>query len=368
MRNLITILISLLIGVTIGKYVISSKDNISSENKPEQTIKNKIKWKMASTFPSSLAQIGTLGVRLEDRLKTVSDGNLQIKFFEPGALVPALEVFDAVSSGATDAGWSTPGYWAGKIPALPLFSAVPFGPPASEYMAWIYHGGGLKLFQEIYARHNIHGILCGIIPPEASGWFRNEIKSTEDLTGLKMRFFGLGAQVMEKIGVSTQLIAGGDIFPALELGTIDATEFSMPAIDLELGFYQVAKHYYFPGWHQQSTFLELLINLDKWNSMPEAWQTLFQELAREYSRRSAELALEKAEQALRALISEGAIVSKLSPREKDVWINSLPPLGEDWVRRYERKGLPAKRVVVDLMNGLRAKGIEPMRAWDSEVK
>ncbi len=267
MRNLITILISLLIGVTIGKYVISSKDNISSENKPEQTIKNKIKWKMASTFPSSLAQIGTLGVRLEDRLKTVSDGNLQIKFFEPGALVPALEVFDAVSSGATDAGWSTPGYWAGKIPALPLFSAVPFGPPASEYMAWIYHGGGLKLFQEIYARHNIHGILCGIIPPEASGWFRNEIKSTEDLTGLKMRFFGLGAQVMEKIGVSTQLIAGGDIFPALELGTIDATEFSMPAIDLELGFYQVAKHYYFPGWHQQSTFLELLINLDKWNSL-----------------------------------------------------------------------------------------------------
>ena len=134
-------------------------------------------------------------------------------------------------------------------------------------MAWIYHGGGLELFQEIYARHNIHGILCGIIPPEASGWFRNEIKSTDDLTGLKMRFFGLGAQVMEKIGVSTQLIAGGDIFPALELGTIDATEFSMPAIDLELGFYQVAKHYYFPGWHQQSTFLELLINMEKWNSL-----------------------------------------------------------------------------------------------------
>ena len=119
-----------------GAGIIASATNLSAP----AIAKDKIKWKMASTFPSSLAQIGTLGVRLEDRLKTVSDGNLQIKFFEPGALVPALEVFDAVSSGATDAGWSTPGYWAGKIPALPLFSAVPFGPPASEYMAWIYHG------------------------------------------------------------------------------------------------------------------------------------------------------------------------------------------------------------------------------------
>ena len=124
-------------------------------------------------------------------------------------------------------------------------------------------------FEEIYAKHNIKGIICGVVPPEASGWFRKEIRTIEDMKGMKMRFFGLGAKVMEKIGVSTQLIAGGDIFPALERGVIDATEFSMPAVDLDLGFYQVAKHYYFPGWHQQSTLFELMVNMDKWNKLSD---------------------------------------------------------------------------------------------------
>ncbi|HIC77130.1 MAG TPA: TRAP transporter substrate-binding protein, partial [Candidatus Dadabacteria bacterium] len=222
---------------------------------------------MPSTFPGSLVQIGTLGVRFQNQIHLVSGGNMTIKFFEPSALVPALEIFDSVSSGAVDSGWSTAGYWAGKVPALQFFSAVPFGPSSSEYLSWVYFGGGIELYDEIYAKHNIKGVLCGIIAPEASGWFREEVKSLEDLKGLKMRFFGLGAKVMEKVGVSTQLLAGGDIYPALELGTIDAAEFSMPAIDLELGFYQIAKHYYFPGWHQQSTFLEFMVNLDKWNSL-----------------------------------------------------------------------------------------------------
>ncbi len=251
-------------------FIISCSDQgkKSNDNSNLDTTK-KVRWKMASTFPGSLTQLGTAGVRFQNQISKVSGKNIQIKFFEPGALVPALEVFDAVSSGSVDAGWSTPGYWAGKVSALPLFAAVPFGPSAQEYMAWIYYGGGKELFEEIYAEHNIKGIFCGVIPPEASGWFRKEINSIEDLKGMKMRFFGLGAKVMEKIGVSTQLTAGGDIFPALELGTIDATEFSMPAVDLDLGFYQVAKHYYFPGWHQQSTLQELMINMDKWNNLSE---------------------------------------------------------------------------------------------------
>ena len=205
----------------------------SEQSSEATTSDKKIRWKMASTFPGSLAQIGTLGVRLQDEVLKVSGGNINIKFFEPSALVPALEIFDAVSTGGIDAGWSTPGYWAGKVPALQLFSSVPFGPPASEYMSWVYFGGGKDFYEELYARHNIKGILCGIIPPEASGWFREEIKGPDDLKGLKMRFFGLGAKVMEKVGVSTQLLAGGDIYPALELGTIVSTELSMPAIDLE---------------------------------------------------------------------------------------------------------------------------------------
>lgn len=233
-----------------------------------------VRLKMASTYPSSLTQLGTLGKLLETNITEASGGDVQVKFFEPGALVPALEVFDAVKNGSVDAAWSTPGYWQGKEPALALFAAVPFGPSAGEFLAWLLYGGGEDQMQEIYAKHNIHSIICAVIAPEASGWFREEITSLDQLKGKKMRFFGLGAKVMQKIGVDTQLLAGADIYPALERGTIDATEFSMPAIDLNLGFYQVAKHYYFPGWHQQSTMFELMINKDKWDAMSDAQQSL----------------------------------------------------------------------------------------------
>ena len=195
----------------------------------------RVRWNMASWFPSNLTQLGTLGKSMVDRLDRISGGNIQIKFFEPNALIPAKECFDAVAAGSVDACWSTPGYWYGKEPALAMFAAVPFGPRAGEYLGWIYYGGGYELWDAIYEPHGLKSLPCGVIAPEASGWFRKEINSIEDLAGLKMRFFGLGAKVMEKIGVSTQLIAGGDIFPALERGSIDATEYSMPAIDLNLG-------------------------------------------------------------------------------------------------------------------------------------
>ncbi|KZB59981.1 MULTISPECIES: TRAP transporter substrate-binding protein [Thalassospira] len=232
----------------------------------------RVRWKMGSTYPGSLTQLGTLGKRVDDKIDEVSGGNIKIKFYEPGALVPALEVFDAVSTGSIDAAFSTPGYWAGKVPALQLFGSVPFGPQAGEYLAWVKFGGGQEIFDKLYAEHGIKSLFCGLIAPEASGWFSKEINTVEDLKGLKMRFFGLGAKVMEKLGVSTQLLSAGDIYPALELGTIDATEFSMPAIDLKLGFHQVAKYYYFPGWHQQSTFFDLMMNKEKWDALDKTQQ------------------------------------------------------------------------------------------------
>ena len=227
----------------------------------------KVRLKMGATFPSSLTQLGTLGKKLEENVNKISGGEIEMKYFEPGALVPALELFDAVKSGAVDAGWSTSGYWQGKEPALALFSAVPFGPSAAEYAAWLFNGGGEEMYQKIYERNGMHAMICGVIAPEASGWFREPLNSVTDLKGKKMRFFGLGAKVMQKLGVDTQLLAAADIYPALERGTIDATEFSMPAIDLNLGFYQIAKNYYFPGWHQQSTTFELIINKAKWDAM-----------------------------------------------------------------------------------------------------
>ena len=237
---------------------------------------DKLRWKMASWFPKSLTQLGTLGLHVTETLDRVSGGEIELKYYNPGDLVPPRECFDSVATGAVDACWSTPGYWYGKNSALAMFAAVPFGPQAAEYGAWIYFGGGQELMNEIYAEHGLYSLICGVIAPEASGWFREEINSVEDLKGLKMRFFGLGAKVMEKVGVSTQLIPGGDIFPALELGSIDATEYSMPAIDLNLGFYQIAKHYYFPGWHQQSTLFEVLMNKEKWEGLTDTQRALFE--------------------------------------------------------------------------------------------
>lgn len=254
-------------------FLLSSCANPSDNSIDANSSNKPAKFKMASTYPGSLDILGTMAKRFEAQIAIVSGGNIKFRFFEPGALSPALETFDAVSYGALDSAWSTPGYWSGKVPALQIFAAVPFGPDSPEYMAWFYNGGGKELFEEIYHEHNIHSIVCGISPPEASGWFKNEIKTLDDLKGIRMRFFGLGAIVMAKMGVSTQLLATGDIFPALELGTIDATEFSVPAVDQKLGFDKIARHYYFPGWHQQSTFFELMINLDRWNDLSAQQQT-----------------------------------------------------------------------------------------------
>jgi TRAP-type mannitol/chloroaromatic compound transport system substrate-binding protein len=171
--------------------------------------------------------------------------------------------------------WGQMSYWGAQV-IVNLFAAVPFGPGIPEYLAWVHHGGGLQLSREMFGKHGVYNIPCAIIPPEASGWFRREIKSVEDLKGLKMRFFGLGARAMNKLGVATQLLAPGDIFQALQLGTIDATEFSLPVMDQKLGFHQVAKFYYFPGWHQQATFLEFYINANKWKSLSDQHKAMIE--------------------------------------------------------------------------------------------
>jgi len=230
----------------------------------------KVRINLASAFPTSLPIVGEALPKLAKKVARASDGNVEIKVNEPGALVPALQAIQAASRGSVDAAWSTAGFFSGTDSAFDMFTAVPFGPGVGEYLAWMYYGGGLELAREMFAKHNVHYIPCGITPPEASGWFRKEIKSAQDLKGLKMRFFGLGAKVMEKMGVSTQLLAPGDIFQALQLGTIDATEFAMPVMDQKFGFYQVAKFYYFPGWHQQASILALVINQKKWDSLADS--------------------------------------------------------------------------------------------------
>lgn len=240
---------------------------------------DKLLLKTPVAFSTALPGLGTPIPRVAEEVALMSGGTLKMKVYEPGKLVPAFEILEAVSSGKINSGYTTAGYWAGKIPAAPLFSAVPFGPEAGEYMAWMYYGDGLTLYQRMYdeAGYNVKVLPCAVIAPETSGWFAKEINSPEDLKGLKMRFFGLGGKVMEKLGVATSLLPGGEIFPALEKGAIDATEFSMPAIDQRLGFHKVVKYNYFPGWHQQATVFELLINKDVWNEASEQHQHILAE-------------------------------------------------------------------------------------------
>ena len=228
---------------------------------------DKLLLKTPIAFSTALPGLGSPIPRVAEQVELMSGGTMRMKVYEPGKLVPPFEILDAVSSGKINSGYTTAGYWAGKIPAAPLFSAVPFGPEAGEYMAWLYYGNGLTLYQEMYdqAGYNVKVLPCAVIAPETSGWFAKEIAGVEDLEGLKMRFFGLGGKVMQKLGVATSLLPGGEIFPALEKGAIDATEFSMPAIDARLGFHKLVKFNYFPGWHQQATVFELLINKDVWN-------------------------------------------------------------------------------------------------------
>ena len=230
-------------------------------------------FEMTSAFGKNLPILGTAAVGFTEKVNSIST-EVEFEHFDPGELVAALEALDAVSSGSVDAAFTTAGYWQGKIPAASLFAAVPFGPEAGEFLAWMLYDDGHELFQRMYdeAGYNVHVIPCGIIAPETSGWFKNEINSLADLEGLNMRFFGLGAEVMQRLGVSTSLLAGGDIFPALERGAIDATEFSMPLIDQRLGFYNIAKFNYFPGWHQPATMFELLINKDRWEDLDEIAQ------------------------------------------------------------------------------------------------
>lgn len=235
----------------------------------------KTRLKIQSAFPKKIFVIGPGPYNVADTLKATTDGNVALKIFEPGALVAATKTYDATATGAIDGAWTTPGYHVSKDIAYAFFSAVPFGPRGGEYLAWMRYGGGQDLADELYGANGIKHLVCNMIPPETSGWFRSEVKSLAELKGIKMRFFGLGAKVMEKFGVSTQLLAGGDIYPALELGTIDATEFSMPAIDRDFGFYQIAKHNYFPGWHQQSTLGSMEINAKKYAKLSKEEQEAF---------------------------------------------------------------------------------------------
>jgi TRAP-type mannitol/chloroaromatic compound transport system substrate-binding protein len=234
-----------------------------------QAVLAKTSIDVASTFPKDMVFLGEGLLNVAKLVDEVSGGQLTLKVHGVGELVPMMEVFGAVSSGAVAAGWDWIGYWGGTVPVTALMGAMPFGPNPEVFLAWMMNGGGREILQKAYDKFNIQVLPCHITAPEAGGWFNKEINTPEDFKGLKMRISGLGGKVLNNLGASTQLIPGGEIFLALERGRIDATEFSLPIIDRQLGFQNIAKYYYFPGWHQPASWNSLLINKGVWNKLTD---------------------------------------------------------------------------------------------------
>ena len=230
----------------------------------------RISWRVPVVFQTNLPVLGDNPVYVAHQIEDASGGAIKIRLYEPGEIVPAFSITDAVRDNKVEAGYTWLGYDQGKIPASALLAAVPFGMEPWEFSAWWYEAGGRELAETLYAGHNMHLIYCGMTGPETAGWFRHKIETLDDLRGLKIRFAGIGGKVIEQLGASVTMLPGGEIFQALEKGAIDATEFALPVVDQTLGFDRVAKFNYYPGWHQPFTASHLVINKTHWETITDA--------------------------------------------------------------------------------------------------
>ena len=237
------------------------------------------RWKMVTTWPANFPVFQEAPEMFAEKVRLMSNGRLDINVFAGGELVPALQVFDAVSQGAIEMGHGSAYYWAGKAPAAQFFSTVPFGMEQKGVEAWLYHGGGLELWNELYEPFNVIALPIGNTGVQMGGWFNKKIETIADLKGLRMRIPGLGGKVLDRAGGNPILMSGGELYTALERGTIDATEWVGPLHDLRLGLNRAATYYYYPGWHEPGTELELLINKQRWDSLPADLQEIVKQAA-----------------------------------------------------------------------------------------
>ncbi|NRP13222.1 MULTISPECIES: TRAP transporter substrate-binding protein [unclassified Aliiroseovarius] len=272
-------------------------------------------WKMVTAWPKNLPGPGVAAQMLADRITTLSGGRIEVKLFAAGELVPGRGVFDAVSEGTAELYHAVPAYWGSKSKGILLFGSQPFGLRADEQVGWMYHGGGQALYDEMYGRFGIKPFLCGNSGPQWGGWFRDEIQSAQDLKGLKFRTTGLASEMAAKLGMAAEAMSGPAMFQALQTGALDAGEFIGPWTDSALGYYQVAKNYYWPGVGEPSSAEECGVNQDKFNELPEdlkqvvqlACESLYNPVWTEYTTKHA-LALKK-------LVEEHGVQVRMFPED-----------------------------------------------------
>ncbi|HWX59161.1 TRAP transporter substrate-binding protein [Bradyrhizobium sp.] len=272
-----------------------------------------IKWRMTTSWPKSLDTLHGGAEMMARMVGEATDGKFQIQTFAAGEIVPGLQVVDAVQNATVEMGHTASYYYFGKDPTFTFGSSIPFGPDMRINQAWYMLGGGRELLNDFYKNYNIVSLLAGNTGCQMGGWFRKEINSVDDLQGLKFRIGGFPGRVMQKLGCVPQQLAGGDIYPALEKGTIDAAEWVGPYDDEKLGLYKIAPHYYYPGWWEGGTMLLAFVNLDKWNALPKAYQSLLEQ-AGHYANNWIMAKYDAVNPtALRKLIAGGAKLHAFSP-------------------------------------------------------
>lgn len=252
----------------------------ASPDREQQATQKTYQWKMVTTWPKNFPGLGMAAENFAELVARMSGGRLKVKVYGAGQLVPAMEVFDAVSQGTVEMGHGASYYWKGKSPTTALFTTIPFGLNAQEMNGWLHYGGGMALWRELYEPFNLIPLAAGNTGVQMAGWFNREINSLADLKGLKMRIPGLGGEVISRMGVEAVNIPGGDLYIAMQTGVIDATEWVGPYNDLAFGFHQVAKYYYYPGWHEPGPTLELMVNKQAFSSLPDDLQAIVEGAAR----------------------------------------------------------------------------------------
>lgn len=257
---------------TLGVSTVAAGSAVTAA--PVVHAANKIKWKMVTAWPKNFPGLGTSANYLAKLIHEMTGGRLTVKVYGAGELVPALEVFDAVSNGVAQMGHAGALYWKGKAPAAQFFSSFPFGLTSQEVTAWLYQAGGMDLWKALYAPFDLVPAAVGNTGVQMAGWFNKPIQSLQDLKGLKMRIPGLGGEVLKRAGGVPVNIPGGEIFTALKSGVIDATEWMGPYNDLAFGFYKAANYYYYPGWHEPGSILECTINKTALAALPKDLQTI----------------------------------------------------------------------------------------------
>ncbi|PHI20631.1 ABC transporter substrate-binding protein [Lewinellaceae bacterium SD302] len=246
----------------------------AQKNEYGVTSNERYDWKMVTTWPPGFPILGEGCELLADLIRKMSNGRLNIEVYGGGELVPALESFTAVRQGAAEMGSGVSYYWSGTAPAAQFFSGYPFGLNAQQMNAWLLSGGGMELWRELYADYGLIPFAGGNTGVQMGGWYNREINSVADFKGLKMRMPGLGGRVLEALGGTPVLLAGGEIYTGLERGVIDATEWIGPFHDHTMGFHQIAKYYYYPGWHEPGTNFEFFVNKEAYDQLPPDLQTI----------------------------------------------------------------------------------------------